>query len=99
MSLLRGHDERALRKWPTLLLSADPGPDRLLAAVRLYNPKARAKTDEITKIATEESGFVASTDSQKLENGKVKGTVTLRCPPEPLPSPPAAIPLWRRPMR
>jgi hypothetical protein len=47
MSLLRGHDERALRKWPTLLLSADPGPDRLLAAVRLYNPKARAKTDEI----------------------------------------------------
>jgi hypothetical protein len=39
---------------------------------------------QITKIATEESGFVAATDSQKLENGKVKGTVTLRCPPEHL---------------
>jgi hypothetical protein len=38
----------------------------------------------ITKIAAEESAFVASTDSDKLENGKVKGTVTLRCPPEHL---------------
>jgi hypothetical protein len=44
---VRGHDERALRKWPALLLPADPGPDRLLATVRQYNPKARAKTDEI----------------------------------------------------
>ncbi len=47
MSLLRGHDERALRKWPALLLSADPGPGRLLATVRQYSPNARAKTDEI----------------------------------------------------
>jgi hypothetical protein len=47
MSLLRGHDERALKKWPALLLQADPGPDRLLTAVRHYNPKARAKSDEI----------------------------------------------------
>lgn len=39
---------------------------------------------QITKIAAEESGFVASTDSEKLPNGKVKGTVTLRCPPEHL---------------
>ncbi len=39
---------------------------------------------QITKIVGESSGFVSTTDSQKLPNGKVKGTVTLRVPPERL---------------
>ena len=39
---------------------------------------------QIVKIAAEEGGFVATTDSEKLANGKVKGTVTVRVPPERL---------------
>lgn len=39
---------------------------------------------QITKIAAEEGGFVATTDSEKLANGKVRGTVTVRVPPERL---------------
>lgn len=38
----------------------------------------------ITRIAAEEGGFVASTDSEKLPNGKVKGMVVVRVPPERL---------------
>jgi len=38
----------------------------------------------ITKIVAEESGFVSTTESDKLPNGKVKGRVVLRCPPERL---------------
>jgi anti-sigma factor RsiW len=39
---------------------------------------------QITKIAAEEGGFVADTDSEKLANGKVAGTVTVRVPPDHL---------------
>src|SRR4029079_18720605 len=39
---------------------------------------------QVSKIATEEGGYVSSTDSEKLANGKVKGTITLRVPPERL---------------
>ena len=39
---------------------------------------------QITKIAGEEGGFVATTDSEKLANGKVRGTVTVRVPPDRL---------------
>jgi hypothetical protein len=39
---------------------------------------------QLSKIVAEESGYVASTDSEKLSNGKVKGTVTLRVPPDHL---------------
>jgi glycine cleavage system regulatory protein len=38
----------------------------------------------ISKIVTEEGGFVAAADSDKLPNGKVKGTVTVRIPPDHL---------------
>lgn len=38
----------------------------------------------ISKITSEEGGFVAATDSDKLPNGKVRGTVTLRVPPDRL---------------
>ncbi len=38
----------------------------------------------IGKIVAEEGGFVSTTDSDKLANGKVKGTVILRIPPEHL---------------
>jgi ACT domain-containing protein len=38
----------------------------------------------ITKLVVEQGGFVATTDSDKLPNGKMKGTVTLRVPPEHL---------------
>ncbi len=39
---------------------------------------------QITKIAGEEGGFVATTDSEKLPNGKVKGSVVVRVPPDRL---------------
>ncbi len=39
---------------------------------------------QISKIVTEEGGFVSSTDSEKLPNGKVRGTVVVRVPPERL---------------
>ena len=38
----------------------------------------------ITKLVDEQGGFVATTDSDKLPNGHVKGTITLRVPPEHL---------------
>lgn len=38
----------------------------------------------ITKLVVEQGGFVASTDSAKLPNGKTRGAVTLRIPPERL---------------
>ena len=38
----------------------------------------------VTKIASEESGFVATTNSEKLNNGKVKGNVVVRVPPDRL---------------
>jgi hypothetical protein len=39
---------------------------------------------QISKIVGEEGGFVSSTDSEKLPNGKVRGTVVVRVPPEHL---------------
>ena len=39
---------------------------------------------QIGKIVVEEGGYVSSTDSEKLSNGKVKGTVTVRVPPDRL---------------
>jgi len=38
----------------------------------------------ITKLVAEQGGFIATTDSDKLPNGKMKGIVTLRVPPEHL---------------
>ncbi len=38
----------------------------------------------ISKLAMECGGFVASTDSAKLPNGKTRGAITLRVPPERL---------------
>lgn len=38
----------------------------------------------VTKLVDELGGFVATTDSDKLPNGHVKGTITLRVPPEHL---------------
>ena len=38
----------------------------------------------VTKLVAEQGGFVATTDSDKLPNGKVKGTITLRVPAEHL---------------
>ena len=38
----------------------------------------------ITKLVAEQGGFVGTTDSDKLPNGKVKGTITVRVPPQHL---------------
>ncbi len=38
----------------------------------------------VTKLVVEQGGYVGTTDSDKLPNGKMKGTVTLRVPPERL---------------
>jgi hypothetical protein len=39
---------------------------------------------QISKISAEEGGFVSDTESEKLANGKMSGTVTVRVPPEHL---------------
>ncbi len=39
---------------------------------------------QVVKIAEEANGFVATVNSEKLPNGKVRGTVVVRCPPESL---------------
>ena len=39
---------------------------------------------QITRIVIEEGGFVSSTNSEKLANGKVRGTVIVRMPPDRL---------------
>ena len=38
----------------------------------------------VHQLTTEAGGYIGSTDSQKLPNGKVKGVVTLRVPPDRL---------------
>jgi len=38
----------------------------------------------ISKLVEEEAGFVGTVNSDKLPNGKVRGTIVLRCPPERL---------------
>jgi len=38
----------------------------------------------LTKIAVEEQGYIATVNSEKLQNGKVRGTVVVRVPPEHL---------------
>lgn len=38
----------------------------------------------LTKIAVEEQGFIATVNSEKLQNGKVRGTVVVRVPPDRL---------------
>jgi hypothetical protein len=39
---------------------------------------------QITKIAAEEGGFISDTDSEKLDNGKMSGTITVRVSPDHL---------------
>lgn len=39
---------------------------------------------QVAKIAGERSGFIATTSSEKLPNGKVRGSVVVRVPPEHL---------------
>ena len=39
---------------------------------------------QVVKLVQEAGGYVGTTDSEKLPNGKVKGTVTVRVPPERL---------------
>jgi hypothetical protein len=39
---------------------------------------------QISKIVAEEGGFISSTNSEKLPNGKVRGTVIVRVPPDRL---------------
>ena len=39
---------------------------------------------QITRIVSELGGFVGATDSQKLPNGKVRGSIAVRIPPERL---------------
>src|SRR5262249_51227742 len=40
--------------------------------------------DKVTKIATEERGFIATVNSEKLANGKVRGSIVVRVPPDRL---------------
>ncbi|MBL8795212.1 MAG: DUF4349 domain-containing protein [Planctomycetia bacterium] len=39
---------------------------------------------KVTKIATEEKGFIGTVNSEKLPNGKVRGVIVVRMPPERL---------------
>ena len=38
----------------------------------------------VIKIAREEGGYVSTVNSEKLANGKVRGSLVVRCPPERL---------------
>src|SRR6185312_11916359 len=38
----------------------------------------------VTKLVNEQGGYIATTDSDKLPNGKMKGVITLRVPPDRL---------------
>ena len=38
----------------------------------------------ITQIAGEEGGYIATTNSDKLANGKTRGTIVVKCPPDKL---------------
>ena len=40
--------------------------------------------EKVQKIITEESGYISSTASEKLPNGKMKGAIVVRIPPERL---------------
>ena len=40
--------------------------------------------ERVTKVAGEERGFIATVNSEKLPNGKVRGTIVVRCPPDRL---------------
>ncbi|GIW80949.1 MAG: hypothetical protein KatS3mg105_2756 [Gemmatales bacterium] len=40
--------------------------------------------ERVTKIVAEEKGFIATVNSEKLPNGKVRGTVVVRVPPDRL---------------
>jgi anti-sigma factor RsiW len=43
-----------------------------------------AAVAQITKIAAEERGFIATVNSDKLPNGKTRGNIIVRCPPDRL---------------
>jgi glycine cleavage system regulatory protein len=43
-----------------------------------------SSVDKVARIAAEEKGFVATVNSDRLPNGKVKGSIVLRVPPESL---------------
>ncbi len=43
-----------------------------------------SSVDTVVRIANEEKGYVATVSSDRLPNGKVKGTIVLRVPPESL---------------
>jgi glycine cleavage system regulatory protein len=43
-----------------------------------------SSVDKVSRIVAEEKGFVATVNSDRLPNGKVKGTIVLRVPPESL---------------
>jgi hypothetical protein len=43
-----------------------------------------AAVGTVTKIAIEEQGYIATVNSEKLQNGKVRGTVVVRIPPDNL---------------
>ncbi|HKS16729.1 MAG TPA: DUF4349 domain-containing protein, partial [Planctomycetota bacterium] len=43
-----------------------------------------SSVDKVVRIATEERGYISTVNSDRLPNGKVKGTIVLRVPPESL---------------
>lgn len=43
-----------------------------------------SSVEKITKIVVEENGFVGTVNSDRLPNGKVRGTITVRVPPDRL---------------
>jgi hypothetical protein len=76
---------------PETVIDAATTQDRPLQRHIIRNGSVEFEVDsfdsafmQIQKIVTEEGGFVSSTDSDKLPNGKVKGTITVRVPPDHL---------------
>lgn len=67
----------------------DPAPQPVRKIIRSGDVEFEVESFDtsvavIQKIAAEERGFIATVNSEKLANGKVRGSVVLRVPPEGL---------------
>lgn len=65
---------------------AEPAPRKVIRTgeVEYEIESFDTSVGTISKLVEEEAGYVATVNSDKLPNGKVRGVVVLRCPPERL---------------
>jgi hypothetical protein len=72
---------------PPAPVAPEPGPRRFVirsGEIQFEVDSFDSALVKITTIVGEEGGYVGTTDSQKMANGKVQGVITVRVPPEHL---------------